>query len=67
MTYRAERESGERLFTIGFGHLGIPLPPIFLNVHQSQTQLDEILHVPHIHISLMESSTTGWIRLRMCY
>ena len=48
---------------IGVGNLGLHLPPISLDSHQSQMQQDEILDWPHILIYLKDNSSFGWIRL----
>ena len=41
-TFLAE-SSAEKLSTIDIGNLGLPLPPISLDLHQIQIQQDDIL------------------------
>ena len=62
MQFKRQR-SVEKLSTIGVGNLGVPLPSISLDSHQSQIQQDEILDWPHILISLKDNLSSGWIRL----
>ena len=42
----------EKASHIGVSNLGLPLHPISLDLHQSQIQPDENLHVPQVRISL---------------
>ena len=62
LTFYSWKVWGE-LSTTGVGNLGLCLPPISLDSHQSQIKQDEILDWPHILISLKDNSSFGWKRV----
>ena len=63
LTFYSWKKVWGELSTTGVGNLGLCLPPISLDSHQSQIKQDEILDWPHILISFKDNSSFGWIRL----